>query len=170
MSELLSKLGIDWRLFLAQVINFLVLFFILKKFLYKPILVMLERRRETIEKSLNDAKKMEEAAVKATLHKEETLREARREAGKIIEEANARAEAMREEKLFLTKQEVEKIIAASKEQLAAEHVAALRSLREDGAELVAAAVSAVLSEIPHEKIDKALVSGALAKLNSDKHL
>ena len=39
MSELLSKLGIDWRLLIAQLINFLILLFVLRRFAYKPILL-----------------------------------------------------------------------------------------------------------------------------------
>ena len=50
MSELFSKLGIDWKLLIAQIINFLVLLFVLYKFAYRPILSMLEKRTKKIEK------------------------------------------------------------------------------------------------------------------------
>lgn len=168
MELLLEKLGIDWRLFIAQVINFLVLFFVLKRFLYKPVLGMLERRRETIEKSLEDAKKIEEAAGIAALQKEEILREARREAGNIIEEAGKRAEATREEKLLLTKQEVEKIIVQGKVQLGAEREAVMRGIKAEAAELVASAVEKILADVSNEKIDKALAAKALAGIARDK--
>ena len=166
--EFLQKLGIDWRLLIAQAVNFLILLFILYKFLYKPVLGMLERRRETIEKSLEDAKRIEEMLSKATLDNEEGIRKARVEAGRILEEASLRSEAMREEKIALTKKDIEKIIEQGKTQLSAERISVLRSLREESAELVALAVESVLKDLPHEKIDKALVAESLKNLKSQK--
>lgn len=160
----MEKLGVDWRLFIAQVINFLVLFFVLRKFLYKPMVAMLERRRETIEKSLEDAKKISEASAVAAAQKEEIIREARREAGKIIEEAVVRADALKEEKVLLTKKEVEKIIEQGRVQLAEEKQSALRSVRAESGALVVSAVEAILKGLPHEKLDKSLVEESLKKI------
>lgn len=162
--ELLQKLGIDWRLFVAQIINFLALFLVLYKFLYTPVLRLLERRRETIEKSLADAKKIEELAVKTVAAGDAKMREVRKEAARILEEANLRAETLREEKLILAKQDVEKIIEQSKSQLASQRESILRAVKEESAELVANALAVVLKEIPHEKIDKALIEGSLKKI------
>lgn len=168
MELLFEKLGIDWRLFIAQVVNFLVLFFVLRKFLYKPMVAMLERRRETIEKSLDDAKRAESASAEAAAQKEEILRQARLEAGKIVEESGKRAEAIREEKLLLTKQEVEKIIEQGKVQLGAEREAVMRGIKSEAAELVSSAVEKILSDVSGEKIDKALASKALSGLVNGK--
>ena len=60
MQELITKLGIDWKFLIAQIVNFLVLLFVLYKFAYGPILAMLEKRQKKIEKGLKDA----EAATK----------------------------------------------------------------------------------------------------------
>ncbi len=164
MSELLSKLGIDWRLLIAQIINFCILLFILYRFLYKPVIAFLERRRATIEKSLEDAKKIEEAVARAAADGEAKIMAARKEAGRILEEANARAEALREEKLLLTRKDVDKLIEQGKTQLSEEREAVLREIRNEAAELVAGAVAAVLKDVPHEKIDKTLVQEALKKV------
>lgn len=164
--ELLQQLGIDWRLFVAQIINFLALLFVLYLFLYKPVLGLLERRRETIEKSLADAKKIEELVAKAEAATDAKMREVRKEAARILEEANARAESLREEKLILTKKDMEKIIEQNKAQLAYERESILREVREEAGELVTSAVAAILEGLPHEKIDKALIEGALKKIKS----
>mgnify|MGYP001588456271 CR=1 FL=1 len=58
--ELISKLGIDWKLLVAQIVNFFILLFVLYKFAYKPVLEMLEKRSKTIEKGIHDAKASEE--------------------------------------------------------------------------------------------------------------
>ena len=57
MGELLSSLGIDLRLFLAQLINFSILLFVLFKFAYKPILNMMDERTEKIEKGAAEPSK-----------------------------------------------------------------------------------------------------------------
>lgn len=162
--ELLQKLGIDWRLFVAQIINFLALFLILYKFLYTPVLRLLEGRRETIEKSLADAKKIEELAAKAEAATDAKMREVRKEAARILEEANARAEALREEKLILIKKDMEKIIEQNKAQLAYERESILREVKEEAGELITSAVTTILEGLPHEKIDKALIEKSLKKI------
>jgi F-type H+-transporting ATPase subunit b len=55
MSELLHKLGVDWKLLMAQGLNFLALLAILRFTVYKPVLRLLDARRGKIEKGLRDA-------------------------------------------------------------------------------------------------------------------
>ena len=57
--ELLGKLGIDWRLLIAQIINFLLLLVILYRLLYKPVIALLDQRSAKIEKSLQAAQQIE---------------------------------------------------------------------------------------------------------------
>lgn len=81
--ELVTALGIDLRIFIAQLINFAVLVFVLYRFAYGPILNLLEQRKEKIRKGMEDA----EASAKA-------LAEASEEKKSIIAAANQEAEAM----------------------------------------------------------------------------
>jgi F-type H+-transporting ATPase subunit b len=90
--ELVAKLGIDWKLFLAQVFNFLILAFILYKMVYKPALEMLANREQKIE----DIEEMRAASVKKT--KEESLL--------ILEEAGKKAEELRQSILKKANDEV----------------------------------------------------------------
>ena len=80
---LFSALGLDLRIFIAQLINFAVLVFVLYRFAYNPILKILEERREKIKRGLDDA----EASAKA-------LAEAAEEKKRIIAAANKEAEVM----------------------------------------------------------------------------
>ncbi len=85
--ELLHNFGFDPVLFGAQIVNFLIIFFILKRFLYKPVLEMLKKRKDAIKQGLQDAEaarlKLEDVAKK----EKEILRSAQTESSKIIEEA-----------------------------------------------------------------------------------
>ena len=73
--ELLHKLGIDWRLLIAQLINFSVLLFVLYKFLYHPILNILEKRRKQIEENDIRTKSLEEKLTQVTALYYEKMRE-----------------------------------------------------------------------------------------------
>lgn len=53
---------LDWSTFILEMINFLILVWILKRFLYQPILAVIARRRESVEKTLNEAQRLREAA------------------------------------------------------------------------------------------------------------
>ena len=85
MSELLNKLGIDYKLLIAQIINFLVLLFVLWKFAYGPILAILEKRQKKIEKGLADAEAAEKRLEESEKKQKEVLRKARTEAKEIVE-------------------------------------------------------------------------------------
>ena len=52
---IIKNLGIDWKIFLAQLVNFGIVFFVLKKFAFSPIQKLLKERQSKIEKGLNDA-------------------------------------------------------------------------------------------------------------------
>ena len=86
MDSLLTQLGIDWKLLIAQIINFLVLLAILYKFLYKPVFKILHDREEKIEKSLRQAERIEKNLFESEAEKSKIVAEARNEAGKVIAE------------------------------------------------------------------------------------
>ena len=52
---MLTKLGIDWRLFIAQLVNFLILFAVLRIFAWKPLVTALEDRRKRVKKGIDNA-------------------------------------------------------------------------------------------------------------------
>lgn len=114
--EILQNFGFQPTLFVAQIVNFLILAFVFKRYLYKPILKTLKDRQKTIKKGLEDAEAAQKDREDALLKKEEVLTEAAREADKIIESTKKGAEALKEEILASAKQEAEKIIASAKTQ------------------------------------------------------
>jgi F-type H+-transporting ATPase subunit b len=78
---------------LSQIVNFAILAFLLYRFGYRPILGVLDKRRERIEKGLEDARMAEEARANAESERQQILDEARAEAQGIVAEANQRGEA-----------------------------------------------------------------------------
>jgi len=115
--EALHTLGIDFKVMLAQIINFGILIAVLTKLLYKPILGMLEQRRKRIEESL---KKADEIDKKMALMEEETGHrrdQAKKEATEIIGEAKSTAEKDREKILVSATAESDRVKAAGREQI-----------------------------------------------------
>lgn len=85
--EILKDFGVQPILLAAQVVNFLILLFILKKFLYKPILKVLEERKKKIEGSLKNAEEIERRLNEITEKEAQALLRSAREGEKIIREA-----------------------------------------------------------------------------------
>lgn len=166
--ELITKLGIDWKLLIAQVINFFILLFVLYRFAYKPLLRMLNKRTETIAKSLEDAKQIDRNLAESAQEKETILKTARQQAQKILDEVMQKAEAVRQEKLTQANTEVEEIVARTKAELAQAKTALVKEAQAEVADIVIQAVEKVLLERLNEKKDQELVQNALAEILKEK--
>lgn len=114
--EILNNFGFEPTLFLAQVVNFLILVFIFKKFLYKPILKVLLERKRSIAKGLDDAEKAAKDKASAEEQKDIILKKAGQESEKILDDTKKAAEELRGKILEDTKKESEKIISEARRQ------------------------------------------------------
>ena len=93
----MESLGIDFKLILAQVFNFVVLFVILKKFLYKPLLKIFEERKTKIEEGLLNAEKIKKELAEIEIDRQKVLSAARKEAADLILEQRKFAQKEKEE-------------------------------------------------------------------------
>lgn len=97
MQDLIHNLGIDWRLLLFQVINFSVLFVVLHRFVFKPLLDILARRKKKIEEGLSFSLTMEHEKKEWEERKAGILTDARKNASEKIAEAQRKALALEKE-------------------------------------------------------------------------
>jgi F-type H+-transporting ATPase subunit b len=151
MSELISTFGINWKIMVIQIVNFGILLFALKHFVYGPVLHMLEKRRAAIEKGVQDAAHATEKLKLADGEGKALVTQATRDADDIIARSKTRAE------------EVGQTIARSVEEKAA---AALRdaelrakeikeqALQESKAEIAQAAMLVAEKLLRGEKVKK----------------
>jgi len=144
--EGLGALGINWKILLGQIVNFLILLLILRKFLYRPIIDMLERRKKTIAKSLEDASEIEKKLAETDSMSREKLARAADEAQKIIDEAKKQATESSKAELAKTAEQAKKIIENAKSQAESEGKIAYNKARKDLAKLVTVAVEKITSE------------------------
>jgi F-type H+-transporting ATPase subunit b len=116
VQELLGNLGIDWRLFIAQTINFLLVLWLLNRFVFKRIIKHLEERRSKIEQGLELTEKAKREIGRIDEARSRELEKARTEAEKIL--SNARSGASEKEKaaLVVARAEAEKIMLKAREE------------------------------------------------------
>src|SRR5579864_4664942 len=93
--DILGKFHLELVPFLAQLFNFLVIAFILWRFLVRPLMATMKTRRETIVKGLEDAEKARRALEDASAERAKILQEASAEAYKLLENARAEADRLR---------------------------------------------------------------------------
>ena len=131
-----EQFGVNWPLFLSNVISFLLVCAALHHFAYKPILLALEMRRQRIAESLANAEKIKQQLADAEAKHAEILERANGEAQKMINEARASADALGQVRQQQAIAEAEAIIAQAREAIVLERDRMLTELRREVARLV----------------------------------
>ena len=139
---------------IAQILNFLFLVFILAKFVYKPLLNVMEARKNKIASDLEaaDTAKVEAEAVKAEYAAK--LADARQEAQAIIENARKNAQAAHDKIMAETKAEQDQVVAAAKEAIELEKQKALADVRAQVISLSMLAASKIVEQKLGSEEDK----------------
>lgn len=159
----IAAIGLDPKALLFQLINFAILFWVLKKVAYKPILGILESRRRRIEESLKTAHEIEQREKRLAERQAQLLREAKEEAGDIVAKARMHTAEMLDEAEAKARKQAEKILADGRGRIAEEVAVARSGLKHEMFSLVAAATAAVLDEKVDAAKDKALIERSLAR-------
>lgn len=125
--DILSKIGFNWQMALANLVNFLIIFWLLKRFAFEPLKKILKERADKIDKGLEDAKKTETELTMAKQKSSEYLAEARAAAQEIVTKAHdqskkmlAKAKADTESQTQALVQEARELIAKEKQQMTAD--------------------------------------------------
>lgn len=162
--EILGKVGFDWRLALLNLFNFLIIFFLLKKYLFGPVMSKLEERRKLVEKGVEDAQQAETSLTMARQEAEKITDKAKREANQIMEEAHERAQKQSESMREKAEVEVESLIKKAKESIAAEKAGMKEELRAETVSLVIHVTEKILNEKMDAKKDEAYIKDIITTL------
>jgi len=153
----MEALGINLGLLVVQVIAFIIVFLTLQAWVYKPLLNMMETRKQKIGQGLEDARVAAEARADAEKEAARILAEAHAEASKIVQEATDRAAGAGRE----AKAEAEKEASAAREAIIAEaeqeRNRVLGDLRGQVAALAVAATQRLIGETLDEKRQHTLI-------------
>jgi F-type H+-transporting ATPase subunit b len=127
--------GVDiWKLGF-QIINFLLLLYLLNRFLFKRVLRLLDDRQNRISQGLEDAETAARDRELARAEREAALTQARRDAEAMVQRAAKTAEATSAEILAEAKASAEQITARAREEISAEKDRALAEIRGEVADL-----------------------------------
>jgi F-type H+-transporting ATPase subunit b len=160
MEEFLHKFGIDIRLIIAQAVNFGIVFFLLYRFAYRPILHILRERRTRIAEGISMREESEKRLADAKRERESIVKAAHTESLSIITGGEERAREREAEIVALAQQKGEDVVAEAKNRAAQEVAKASETFSKHAAALVRDAVAKVVARSP-EQIDDALVTQAL---------
>lgn len=97
MEELIKTFHIDIKLIIAQLVNFGIVLFVLKKYAYGPVLKMMQERTDKIEKGMADAESAGKKILEIAEKEKEVLIQARKEAQEIVTKAEEIAKKNKEE-------------------------------------------------------------------------
>lgn len=145
--EFAQNFGLEWPKFIAQVLIFGIVYFVLKQKAFGPILSMLEVRRKHIEELEADRRKVKEKLAAAEAEAKELRMAADKEASRLIEEARSSANAMREKKTQEATLEASQIIAKAREATQMEREQAFAELRRDFGRLLVDTTSKVTGKV-----------------------
>jgi F-type H+-transporting ATPase subunit b len=142
-----GKFGWDLPHFLAQVISFSIVTFLLSKFAYKPIIEMLENRRQKIAESVANAEKIKAELARTEAARQDVLSRANAQANKLIEEARAAAARVQEQETQKAIAAAEQIITKAREAAAQDHERMLAELRREVGRLVVETTGRVTGKV-----------------------
>lgn len=163
-ADMFTSLGLDWKALVLQTIAFLVLLVILRKFVYPPLLAILDKRDADLKLSAKAARQAKAAADESEIRTAEMLKKAQRDSKAIVTSAKKEAEELIADAEAKAASQAERIIEKGRASVAAELAAAKKELRGEMLDLVVEATSAVTRQTVDASSNAKLVEKSLEEL------
>lgn len=164
MSELFTQLGINWMLLIAQIVNFTILAFVLTKFIYKPIMKLLEERKNRVKGDIEKSNVLDAKIKEADSAKNEILSVARTESEKIIKSSEKNARDIKETILKEASDEVSKIKEEAKKQIGNDREKTMQDMKKELGKLIAVSVEKTIGDVMESNTQKKLVDEAVKSI------
>ncbi|MBI4331975.1 MAG: F0F1 ATP synthase subunit B [Chloroflexi bacterium] len=168
MGELLSSMGINPPLLIAQLINFTLLFILIYMFGFKRIGAMLDERSRRIKEGLDKAEQIRQQAAEADKAFRAQMDTARKEAQAVIGQASQMAERVKEEAREEARKEVESRIARAQNEIQRQRDETLEALRREFADIAILAAEKVIRERLDKEANKKIIEQVLAETGALK--
>ncbi len=162
----MEQLGLNLGFILVYLFNFLIMLVVLRVWVYKPILGLLDKRRQNIAQGLEDARVAAEARADAEKEAAKIIADAQVEASKVVREANERAQSVAKEVKAEAEAEAVKAREASLAEAEDERNRILGDLRGQVAALSIAATQKLVGEALDEKRQRALLDEFFSGIKS----
>ena len=156
-----DALGINLSGLITQLVSFIVLFVVLKKLLYGPILNLMDQRSNRIKDSLELAENMKEASQKSQDDMAKQLESARSEGRQLVEQAKGVADRFREEEISKARIEIQNERSRAESEIKRERDATIEALRQEFTSLAITAAEKVVQKSLDEKLHNDLINKVL---------
>ena len=147
ITEIFTNFGITWPKFIAQVILFLIVYWVLNKYAFGPVLKMLEERRRKIEEGQHNAERIKKQLAEAELRYQEVLRKANEDATKLLEQTRASSDAITQKQLQQAIKDAEGIIAKAQDTIVQERNKMVAEVKKEMVDLVVKTTSKVVGKV-----------------------
>jgi F-type H+-transporting ATPase subunit b len=147
IQEIARTFGVDWTHLIAQIISFCIVCILLQRFAYKPVLKMLEERRQQIAQGQANAEQIKAELSRTEARRQEMLDQANTQANKLIEEARTAAARVQEQETQKAIAAAEQVMQKAKEASAQERVRMLAQLKSQFGRLLVETTATVTGKI-----------------------
>jgi F-type H+-transporting ATPase subunit b len=147
MESISQQFGLYWPNLIAQVILFVIVYLVLRKYAFGPIIAVLEERRRRIEEGQANAERIKQQLAEAQAKYEEILAKANAEAQKLIDEVRATGDRLAEQKRQQAVLETEQIMAKAQEAIVRERDSVMADLKKELGRLVVETTSKVTQKV-----------------------
>jgi F-type H+-transporting ATPase subunit b len=159
----MDELGLNLPVLIAQLVNFFLLLVLLRIFLYKPILEMLDRRAQRIREGVEAADQSKEHASQAESDVAKQIDEARQQSQALVAQAQEAANRIQEESRSQARQEAETLLERARNEIQLERDQAIAELRGEFADLTVSAAEKVIGQSLDRQSHQRLIDEALAE-------
>ncbi|MEI6278848.1 MAG: F0F1 ATP synthase subunit B [Verrucomicrobiae bacterium] len=166
LTQIFSTFGVTWPKFIAQVILFLIVYSILRKFAFGPVVAMFEERRRRIEEGQVNAEKIKRHLAESELRCQEILRKANADAQRIIEEGRESSEAHTQKATQQAIKDAESIIARAHESVVLDRAKMVAEVKKEMVHLVVDTTAKVVGKILTAQDQERLASETSQQLTS----
>ena len=159
----MEQLGINVPLLVAQVINFFIVLVVLRLFLYKPVLAMLDSRAQRVREGLDAAEQSKDQAAEAETEVAKQLDEARRQGQAMTAQAQETANRIQEEARAQARREAEALLERARTEIQLERDQAIAELRQQFAGLTVLAAERVIGQSLDRQAHQRLIEEVLVE-------
>ncbi len=157
---LLSQLGINWKLFLSQAVNFFILLIILRAFVYKPLLAVIKKRNEKIKEGLDKAEEANIRLKEVDVIAKGKLQDAEQESISIIKQTEARGKELEQNLKLKAEQKQQELMAQAQAAYERQQEESKSLVLSQAAEIVKKIIAKTV-ELKPDVIDEALIAKAV---------
>ena len=166
LDQIGSSFGVTWPKFVAQLVLFLIAYFVLSRYAFGPIMKILEERRKRIEEGQLNAEKIKKQLAEAELRYQEVLRKANDDAQHLVEESRRNNEAFSQREMEKAVKESAAIVERARHEIASERNRMVDEVKREMVALVVKTTAQVAGKVLSPEDQKRLVEEASKELAS----